>query len=147
MILLAKVVGWLQKLSTMVSTSLSLHSALSHVDDSSWDLAKSPFCLRELPLRGWLRKLWGFDYLALPLISYSPETGVQSATCREANQVSSKLGGGIIIRSILGLPIDPDVVTLQSGQQIQIPDTIAEAQTVYGRGNIEVEEEGSDRLH
>ncbi|EKM82852.1 hypothetical protein AGABI1DRAFT_125317 [Agaricus bisporus var. burnettii JB137-S8] len=72
---------------------------------------------------------------------------VQSATCREANQVSSKLGGGIIIRSILGLPIDPDVVTLQSGQQIQIPDTIAEAQTVYGRGNIEVEEEGSDRLH
>lgn len=79
----------------------------------------------------------------------NPDLGVQSTTCREANQVSSKIGGGIIIKSILGLSVDPDTIPYQNGrqQQIQVPDTIVEAQIVYGRGNIEVEEEGSNKLH
>ncbi len=71
-------------------------------------------------------------------------SGVQSATCKEANQVSSKVGGGIIIKGILGLSIDPDTVPHQVDQQhIQIPETIVEPQAVYARENIEVEEEGS----
>ncbi|KAF9452846.1 DEAD/H helicase [Macrolepiota fuliginosa MF-IS2] len=70
---------------------------------------------------------------------------VQSNSCREANQVSSKMGGGIIIKGILGLPIDPETVPHQGEQQFEIPDTIVEAQTVYARGNVEVE--AGDRLH
>ncbi|KXN90485.1 Putative ATP-dependent helicase HRQ1 [Leucoagaricus sp. SymC.cos] len=70
---------------------------------------------------------------------------VQSTTCKEANQVSSKIGAGIIIKGILDLSIDPDTVPYQGEiQQIQVPDTIVEAETVYARDNVEVE---GDKLH
>lgn len=84
--------------------------------------------------------------LHLHFLILTPNPGVQSATCRESNQVSSKTGGGIIIRGILGLPIDPNTVPYQE-QQIQVPDTIVEAQTVYARENVELEEEGEINLH
>jgi len=85
-------------------------------------------------------------YLTLHRLFHTyPKSGVQSNGCREANEVSSKLGGGIVVKGILGLPIDPGTVPHQGERQIEIPDTIVEAQTVYARGNVEVEAE--DRLH
>ncbi|KAJ3572806.1 hypothetical protein NP233_g2842 [Leucocoprinus birnbaumii] len=73
---------------------------------------------------------------------------VQSTTCKEANQVSSKTGAGIIIKGILGLSIDPDTIPYQQTelQYNEVPNTIVEAETVIPRDNIVVEEEG-DKLH
>jgi hypothetical protein len=83
------------------------------------------------------------------IIHTYPQSGVQSTSCREANQVSSKLGAGIIIKGILGLTIDQDTIPYQEGglQQTQAPNTIVNAETVYSREKVNIEEEGEDRLH
>ncbi|KAF5358075.1 hypothetical protein D9756_001743 [Leucocoprinus leucothites] len=75
--------------------------------------------------------------------------GVQSTTCKEANQVSSKTGAGIIIKGILGLSINPDTIPYQETglQYNEVPDTIVDAETVFARDNVEVEEERGDKLH
>jgi DEAD/DEAH box helicase domain-containing protein len=58
------------------------------------------------------------------------------------------MGGGVIIKGILGLSIDPDTIPYQGElQQIQVPDTIVEAETVYAWENVEVEEDVGDKLH
>lgn len=86
--------------------------------------------------------------LALYVLETHPISGVQSATCKEANQVSSKIGGGIIIKGILGLSIDPDTIPYQiDQQQIQVPETIVEPQIVYAREKVDVEEEVGGKLH
>lgn len=85
---------------------------------------------------------------ALYVFETYPTPGVQSATCKEANQVSSKIGGSIIIKGILGLSINPDTIPYQIvQQQTQVPETIVEPQTVYARENVEVENEVGGKLH
>ena len=39
--------------------------------------------------------------------------GVQSMSCREGNQVASKIGARIVLRTVLGLEIDADAIQLQ----------------------------------
>ena len=62
--------------------------------------------------------------------------GIQSPYCREQNIVASKLGAQIVIRSILGLPIDIDAIP---EGETEILDTIVEAEPVRAAEGVEVE--------
>ena len=66
-------------------------------------------------------------------------TGIQSPYCKEGNVVSSKLGAQIIIRGLLGLPIDLDSIPDPDVQAEIYPDTIVEAEHVRTMPDVEVE--------
>lgn len=57
--------------------------------------------------------------------------------CKERNEVCSKLGAAIIIKMLLGRPVDPQQIPEQC--VIHGLDTIVAAATVRGAGDIEVE--------
>lgn len=56
--------------------------------------------------------------------------GIRSALCKEGNIVSSKLGAQIIIRGILGLPIDEQAIPVNYMQISNQPDSIIKADPV-----------------
>lgn len=65
--------------------------------------------------------------------------GVQSPACKEANQVSSKLGALIILKGFLGRELNYSQETLQEGVYTG-PETIVDAPAVLATPDIEIEE-------
>ena len=65
--------------------------------------------------------------------------GVVSPSCKEGNLVSSKAGALVIIKALLGQPIDIDLLDRQSGQSQPLHDTVVEAITVRVAEGVEVE--------
>lgn len=71
-----------------------------------------------------------------PLFSCSFLVGCQSATCKESNIVSSKLGARVVLRGLLNLPMEEDAIpTDENG----ITDTVIEADPVVLAPGVEVE--------
>jgi len=64
--------------------------------------------------------------------------GTQSPLCRDANQISSKIGGQLILRSLIGLEIDPDSIPVQN-EGISRFQTIVEANYVRPLDGTQVE--------
>ena len=69
-------------------------------------------------------------------------SGVQSGLCREGNQVSSKHGAHLILRSMLGFDIDPDSIPPQN-ERIGAFQTVVEATYVRPIDGTEVEVESA----
>ena len=68
--------------------------------------------------------------------------GVQSTLCKEKNKVCSRMGALVIIKSCLGIPIDPDDIPLEmDGEEVQGWDTIVSASVVRALGDVEVEKD------
>lgn len=64
-------------------------------------------------------------------------TGIISSYCKENNEVASKLGAQVLLRGVLGLPIDADAIPEQEDGSFTV--TIVEAQTVRAVEGVEVE--------
>ncbi|KLO10412.1 DEAD/H helicase [Schizopora paradoxa] len=60
-----------------------------------------------------------------------------SSYCKENNEVASKLGAQVLLRGVLGLPIDADAIPEQEDGSFTV--TIVEAQTVRAVEGVEVE--------
>lgn len=65
-------------------------------------------------------------------------SGIHSGTCKEGNEVSSKLGCHLILKSILGMHIDPDSIPDQD-EMFEVYNTIVEAEEVRAAEGVEVE--------
>ena len=65
--------------------------------------------------------------------------GVLTPYCKENNKVASKLGAQIILRSILGLPIDVDAIPSTEDSQPHAQNTIVEADPVRVVEGVEIE--------
>jgi len=82
----------------------------------------------------WLRTMYGCSsvnhYIDHPV-------GIHSPACRENNEVCSKLGASLIIKSLLGHPIDPQQVPEQNAMYGL--NTVAIAQSVPAVENLAVE--------
>jgi len=63
---------------------------------------------------------------------------IHSATCREGNMVSSKLGALLVLRGLLDLEINPDSVPRRVDEETGF-DTIVEADYVRAVDGVEVE--------
>lgn len=63
--------------------------------------------------------------------------GVDSPACKEANEVSSKLGAQVILCGILGLTIDLNAIP--DYDPGSVPETIIEAESVRALDGVEVE--------
>lgn len=64
--------------------------------------------------------------------------GIHSTTCKQGNEVSNKLGCHLILRSILGMDIDPDSIPDQD-EMFEVYNTIVEAEQVRAVDGVEVE--------
>ncbi|KAJ7871484.1 P-loop containing nucleoside triphosphate hydrolase protein [Mycena olivaceomarginata] len=64
---------------------------------------------------------------------------IHSSSCREKNEVSSKLGSLLVLRGILGIPIDPDSIPVQAEMEIG-HDTIVEPVGVGALTGVSVEQ-------
>jgi DEAD/DEAH box helicase domain-containing protein len=64
--------------------------------------------------------------------------GVQSAACKEGNEVSSKIGAYVILRAILGLEIDADSIPVQT-EGLHVFNTVVEASSVRTLQGVDVE--------
>ncbi|PIL23843.1 hypothetical protein GSI_13594 [Ganoderma sinense ZZ0214-1] len=64
---------------------------------------------------------------------------VVSPSCKEGNLVSSKAGALVIIKALLGQPIDMDLLERQSVQSQPVHDTVVEATIVRVAEGVEVE--------
>lgn len=64
--------------------------------------------------------------------------GIHSATCREENKVSSKVGALLILRGILDLEINAESVPERVDEETGF-DTIVEADYVRAVDGVEVE--------
>jgi len=64
---------------------------------------------------------------------------VLSASCKEKNAVSSKLGAELVLRSILAIPVNPDDIPEQGG--LNNFDTIVAATPVPSRIHIDIEKD------
>lgn len=83
-------------------------------------------------------KLW--VPLVFPLAVFSHNfKGIRSAYCKEGNVVSSKLGAQIVIRGILGLPIDMDSIPDPPESLADIPQSIVVAEPIVPVDGVEVE--------
>jgi DEAD/DEAH box helicase domain-containing protein len=69
-------------------------------------------------------------------------SGVQSGLCREDNQVSSKFGAHLILRSMLGFDVDPDTIP-QQHERIGAFQTVVEATYIRPVDGTEVEREAA----
>jgi|ERR1700735_3346972 hypothetical protein len=67
-------------------------------------------------------------------------SGVQSGLCKEGNQVSSKLGAHLILKSMLGFDIDPDSIS-QHHERTGAFQTVVEATYVRPLDGTQVEVE------
>lgn len=65
-------------------------------------------------------------------------TGVVSPSCRENNLVSSKRGALIVIKAILGRPIDEDLLIGPGGPEIH--ETVVAAEPVKATQGVQVEQ-------
>ena len=66
------------------------------------------------------------------------ETGVISPACRENNLVSSKRGALVIIKALLGRPIDIDLLT--GPEEPEIHETVVAAEPVKATQGVQVEQ-------
>jgi hypothetical protein len=82
-------------------------------------------------------QIWLTKYLMHLLTQEN--TGVQSPSCKEGNQVSSKLGARVILRGILGLDVDADSIPIQINDAW---NTVIEAQCVRPVDGVQVEVDG-----
>jgi len=64
---------------------------------------------------------------------------VMSASCKEKSLVSSKSGAELVLRAILGLPVNPDDVPSQGGPETF--ETIVAASIVPSRMHIDIEKD------
>lgn len=64
--------------------------------------------------------------------------GIHSATCREENKVSSKVGALLILRGILDLEINAESIPERVDEETGF-DTIVEADYVRAVNGVEVE--------
>lgn len=64
--------------------------------------------------------------------------GIHSATCREENKVSSKVGALLILRGILDLEINAESIPERVDEETGF-DTIVEADYVRAVDGVEVE--------
>ncbi|TFK81693.1 DEAD/H helicase [Polyporus arcularius HHB13444] len=64
---------------------------------------------------------------------------VDSPSCKEGNLVSSKPGALIILKALLGLPIDVDLLQQEPGMVSDAFDTVVEATSVRVAEGVEVE--------
>jgi DEAD/DEAH box helicase domain-containing protein len=62
-----------------------------------------------------------------------------SASCKEKSLVSSKSGAELVLRAILGLPVNPDDVPSQGG--LETFETIVAASIVPSRMHIDIEKD------
>ena len=67
----------------------------------------------------------------------TPPVGIISSYCKENNEVASKLGAQVLLRGVLGLPIDIDAIPEQEDGIFTV--TVVEAQAVRAVEGIEVE--------
>lgn len=67
------------------------------------------------------------------------ESGVQSPSCKEANQVSSKLGALIILKGLLGRDLNYTHEALHEAFYTG-PETVVDALPVVAAPGIEIEE-------
>lgn len=65
--------------------------------------------------------------------------GVVSPSCKEGNLVSSKAGALVIIKALLSLPIDIDLLDRQADPSQTVHDTVVEATIVRVAEGVEVE--------
>ena len=65
--------------------------------------------------------------------------GVDSPTCKEGNLVSSKAGALIILKALLNLPIDVDLLHQEPGIVSDAFETVVEATSVRVAEGVEVE--------
>lgn len=65
-------------------------------------------------------------------------SGIHSATCREENKVSSKLGALLVLRGLLNLEINPESIPKRMDEETGF-DTIVEADYVRAVDGVEVE--------
>lgn len=63
--------------------------------------------------------------------------GIHSGTCREKNEVTSKLGASIVLKGILGIEVNPDSIPLQTDEVGH--DTIVEPLGVGAVAGVSVE--------
>jgi hypothetical protein len=68
-------------------------------------------------------------------------TGIDSLFCKEGNEVSSKVGAQIILRGILGMPINLNGIPATRSMYDPEMDTIAEAFRVPSAENITIEDD------
>lgn len=66
-------------------------------------------------------------------------SGVVSPSCKEGNLVSSKAGALIVLKALLGLPIDVDLLQPQDGMVSDAFDTVVAATSVRVAEGVEVE--------
>jgi hypothetical protein len=69
-------------------------------------------------------------------------SGIQSGLCKEGNQVSSKLGAHLVLRSMLGFDIDPDNIP-QQYERISAFQTVVEATYIRPVDGTVVESEAT----
>lgn len=67
--------------------------------------------------------------------------GVDSPACKEGNVVSSKTGALIVLKALLGRPIDVDLLQHEPENTAYTPvhDTVVEAASVRAAEGVEVE--------
>jgi len=64
--------------------------------------------------------------------------GIHSSGCKENNEVASKIGAQIVLRGVLGMPLNSDDVPFLEDAP-SYPSTIIEAPSVKTVENVEVE--------
>lgn len=65
---------------------------------------------------------------------------IDSLSCKEGNLVSSKTGALIVLKAILGHPIDVDLIPEYPPEISNLPSTVVQAPAVRTAPGVEVEE-------
>lgn len=66
-------------------------------------------------------------------------TGVQSPSCKEGNRICSKMGALVLLKTCLGLAINPDEIPEEL--EYEGPETIVRASTVRALGDVQIEKD------
>lgn len=69
---------------------------------------------------------------------YITFAGIHSGSCREKNEVTSKLGALIVLKGLLGIEVDPDTIPIQTDELVG-HDTIVEPPGVGAMAGVSVE--------
>ncbi|KAF9036912.1 P-loop containing nucleoside triphosphate hydrolase protein [Hymenopellis radicata] len=65
---------------------------------------------------------------------------VQSPSCKEGNKICSKMGALVLLKTCLGLTINPDEIP-EEIEEYEGPETIVRASTVRALGDVQVEKD------
>lgn len=80
------------------------------------------------------------SHLSVFIVLHSTcRTGIDSPSCKEGNLVSSKTGALIVLKAILGRPIDVDLIPEYPLEVNMTHNTVIEAPAVRTAENIKVE--------